>query len=127
LSLAGIPPLSGFFAKLALIQAGFDEGDYLIIALAILVGFLTLYSMSKIWNEAFAKPAPDATAVTSTRVLPLQVGPIVVLAGLTVAIGLAAGPLLDLSTRAADSDEVYSSYADRRLIPCLFPLGAPAL
>jgi len=53
LSLAGIPPLPGFFGKLFLIKGGFEAQDYFITGIAILVGFFTLFSMVKIWNEAY--------------------------------------------------------------------------
>jgi len=59
MALAGIPPLSGFFGKIMLIKAGFDSRDYLIAAVAIYTGILTLYSMVKIWNEAFLKKDPQ--------------------------------------------------------------------
>ncbi|HDR50707.1 MAG TPA: Na+/H+ antiporter subunit D, partial [Mariniphaga anaerophila] len=58
-ALAGIPPISGFFAKFILIKAGIENGNYIITAVAVLTGMLTLYSMIKIWNEAFMKPQPD--------------------------------------------------------------------
>jgi multicomponent Na+:H+ antiporter subunit D len=101
LSLAGMPPLSGFFAKLALLQAGLERGQYGIVMVALAVGILTLVSMTKIWAEAFWKPAadPPASGMRSPRALLL---PIVTLATLTVLIGLAAGPLLALSLQAAD-------------------------
>jgi multicomponent Na+:H+ antiporter subunit D len=101
LSLAGMPPLSGFFAKLALLQAGLEIGQYGIVVVALAVGMLTLVSMTKIWAEAFWKPAaePPASGSRSPRTLLL---PIATLATLTVLIGLAAGPLLALSMRAAD-------------------------
>ena len=57
LSLAGVPPLSGFFAKLALLQAGLATEQYAIVAAALGVSLLTLISMTKIWSEAFWKPA----------------------------------------------------------------------
>ncbi len=53
LSLAGIPPLSGFFSKFALILESFLEGRYIIAAVALLVGLLTLFSMLKIFVFAF--------------------------------------------------------------------------
>jgi multicomponent Na+:H+ antiporter subunit D len=56
LSLAGTPPLSGFFAKLALIQAGLSVERYLVVCAALAVSLLTLFSMIKIWTEAFWKP-----------------------------------------------------------------------
>ena len=43
LSLAGVPPLSGFVAKLALIDAGFGQQRYVIVARQpSLVSLLTL-------------------------------------------------------------------------------------
>jgi multicomponent Na+:H+ antiporter subunit D len=101
LSLAGMPPLSGFFAKLALLQAGLEMGQYVIVVVALAVGILTLVSMTKIWAEAFWKPAtdPSASVALSLRTLLL---PIATLATLTVLIGLAAGPLFALSIQAAD-------------------------
>ncbi len=107
LSLAGMPPLSGFFAKLALVHASLEIGQYAIAAVALVVGLLTLFSMTKIWAEAFWKPHPDGDdrslsigdLTVGERVL--LIGPIVVFAALTVAIGLWTQPFLDLATRAS--------------------------
>ena len=62
LSLAGIPPFSGFWAKLAVITAGFRAEHHALAAVAVLAGLLTLISMMKIWNGAFWKPAPEVPA-----------------------------------------------------------------
>ncbi|HMP75164.1 MAG TPA: Na+/H+ antiporter subunit D [Kiritimatiellia bacterium] len=103
-SLAGIPPLSGFFAKLTLIVAGIEAGAYPLVATALGVSLLTLFSMTKIWGEVFWKAAPagavDAPDVTGARWNRL-VAPIALLAACTVVIGLSAGPLFDLATEAA--------------------------
>src|SRR5690606_35889190 len=121
MSLAGIPPLSGFFAKLSLVNAGFDSGDYTIVAVSLVVGFLTLYSMTKIWNEVFAKPPPDEPAATGVRPALLQLAPAVMLAALTIAIGLGAGPMLDLTNRAGeqllDRAEYISAVLDDDTVP----------
>jgi multicomponent Na+:H+ antiporter subunit D len=103
LSLAGVPPLSGFHAKLLLVRAGLEEGRWVVVAVALVVSLLTLYSMSKIWNEAFAKapPAGSAGVAVSRRSLTLRLVPIGALAALTVAIGLAPGLLFALSADAA--------------------------
>jgi multicomponent Na+:H+ antiporter subunit D len=53
LSLAGLPPWSGFFAKLVVVKAGFEEGRFLYAAVAVVTGFFTLYSMMKIWQMLF--------------------------------------------------------------------------
>ena len=58
-SLAGFPPLSGFWAKLLLIQASLQVEHYIVAAIAVAVGLMTVYSMVKIWIEAFWKPLPS--------------------------------------------------------------------
>lgn len=99
LSIAGIPPLSGFFAKLALVRAGLEAESFAIVAMALGVSLLTLYSMTKIWNEAFWKPAlagPPPPASNGGYVPATALMTAVVLA-----MSVAAGPLFDLSERAA--------------------------
>ena len=58
LSLIGIPPFSGFWAKVLLLRETINQGHGLWTAIALLVSVLTLYSMMKIWFEAFCKPHP---------------------------------------------------------------------
>jgi multicomponent Na+:H+ antiporter subunit D len=107
LSLAGVPPLSGFFAKLALVRGGLETDGYAIVGVALAVSILTLYSMIKIWTEAFWKERPDALSVSDAdaaalRAPYLMLGPTVLVGGLTVALGLAAGPMFSLATEAAN-------------------------
>lgn len=104
-SLAGFPPLSGFWAKLILIKAGFDAGAYAIVGVALVVGLLTLFSMTKIWNGAFWKPLADGLAVrpASAPGVALMASPVAVLAVLTLAIGLWAEPFLVFAEAAAAS------------------------
>jgi multicomponent Na+:H+ antiporter subunit D len=70
LSLAGIPPLSGFLAKLGLIQAGTADGGMLAligVGAAILTSLLTLYAMGKVWSSVFWGPiAPVVQDVDPT-------------------------------------------------------------
>jgi len=100
-SLAGIPPLSGFWAKLAIVRAGLEAAEWWAVAAALAAGLLTLLSMVKIWNEAFWKAAPDPPGTTAPVPLAM-VAPIVVLALVTIAIGLVPQPLMALAERAAD-------------------------
>lgn len=58
-SLAGLPPLSGFWGKFILAKAGFQLDQYFIVAVSLLVGLLTLYSMTKIWVSAFWSPPSE--------------------------------------------------------------------
>jgi multicomponent Na+:H+ antiporter subunit D len=57
LSLAGVPPLSGFVAKLMLIRGGLEQQSYGIVFVSVLVSFLTLFSMMKIFRYAFWRVA----------------------------------------------------------------------
>jgi multicomponent Na+:H+ antiporter subunit D len=109
LSLAGIPPLSGFWAKFIVIKAGIDLEQYLIVGVALFVGLLTLFSMTKIWNEVFWKDEPsmpdnadrDAyTPLTLTRKATLF-APIVLLAAITVIIGLWSEPFFRIAQETA--------------------------
>lgn len=105
LSLAGIPPFSGFWSKLVVIQSGLEAEAYLLAAAALLVGVLTLYSMTKIWNEAFWKAAPDGAApIAWTRRERLAAyTPIVLLAAVTMTIGLWTEPFAAAAMQAGEA------------------------
>ena len=99
LSLAGIPPMSGFFGKLALLQAGVNQEAYLISGVAAFTGILTFFSMLKIWNEVFWKKAyTDVSQLP--RVTPGLLLPGAVLVVISLALGLGAGILVDYTNVA---------------------------
>jgi multicomponent Na+:H+ antiporter subunit D len=103
LSLAGIPPFSGFVAKLALVDAGVGAGAYLIVAASLAVSLLTLFSMTKIWANAFWGRHPEdprGRSLTAPR-RALMVGSTASLVILSLGIAVASGPLYELSERAA--------------------------
>ncbi|HAV12224.1 MAG TPA: Na+/H+ antiporter subunit D [Opitutae bacterium] len=103
-SLGGIPPLSGFWAKFALVKSGVEIHAWWAVTFALLVGVLTLYSMTKIWAEAFWKKQPedvDTTPAKPVGPLVFMVAPIVVLSISTVVIGFFGEPLFEFSERAA--------------------------
>jgi len=110
-SLAGLPPLSGFFGKLFLIMGGFQTEYYVITGVAVLVGIMTLFSMLKIWHEAFWKPKPDnAPEINKTPVKTTMVLPVALFALATLAFGLSAGWVMDVFQDAAaalKNPEVY--------------------
>jgi len=101
LSLAGIPPLSGFWAKFLLVSASLEIEAWFIAFAALAVGLLTLYSMSKIWLEVFWKPHPDGPDAITGSVPTAMMIPIVGLAVLTIVIGLGAGLFVDAALIAA--------------------------
>ncbi|MEQ9814593.1 MAG: proton-conducting transporter membrane subunit [Azospirillaceae bacterium] len=105
LSLAGVPPLSGFWAKFLVIEASIDAADYILAGVAIGVGLLTLFSMIKIWNEVFWKASPSAMTSgdewTASRGVGTVALPIAGLAATTLLIGLTVSPALTLAERAS--------------------------
>jgi multicomponent Na+:H+ antiporter subunit D len=107
-ALAGVPPLSGFWAKYLLIKAGFDSQHFAAGITALLVGLLTLYSMTKIWNEAFwkkqdlaIKPRESSGQLAVSSRTGLMMAPVIFLAGVSLMMGIFAQPFLELSIRAA--------------------------
>ncbi|MDJ0764056.1 MAG: proton-conducting transporter membrane subunit [Myxococcota bacterium] len=103
LSLVGIPPLSGFWAKLGLVQALFQGGQGWLLAAALGASVVTLLSMVKIWSEAFWKPLPEREESVSPVGAP-PVGRWVATLGLVAVVtllGLIPRPTLDLVEQAA--------------------------
>jgi len=104
LSLAGLPPLSGFWAKYLVVKPSLDAGNGYLAATALVVGVLTLYSMLKIWNEAFWKtPAAGETAAPPAPKgsFTAQYAAIAALSAITLAIGLNPEPFVAFSVEAA--------------------------
>lgn len=105
-SLGGIPPLSGFWAKFGIVKAGLEVEAWIAVTAALLVGVLTLYSMTKIWAEAFWKAQPEQAAPEVAKRPPgplvFMVAPMAAMALATVLIGLFGEPLFEFSQRAAD-------------------------
>jgi len=105
-SLAGFPPSSGFAAKLAAIMAALDGGYGWIAATMVATGLFTLYSMVKIWNEAFWKPPPEAASHRELgrgeRIL--LHAPLAWFAAAALAVGLGWSPALASSTQAGMQD-----------------------
>jgi multicomponent Na+:H+ antiporter subunit D len=98
-SLAGVPPLSGFLGKLAIVEATFMAGAHWVGGLVLVVGLLTLLSMARTWSDAFWMPAGDARDLASPGA-PL----LAAIAGLglvTLVMTVAAEPLFELTSRGA--------------------------
>ena len=105
LSLAGLPPFSGFVGKLGLVSATADAGQYLLLGAALVGSLLTLVSMTKIWLGAFwGEPPADGTDLEPgvLRRHPTMAASTTALVGVTLVLALAAGPLYGLCERTAD-------------------------
>ncbi len=105
LSLAGLPPFSGFLAKLGLARAGFESGEHVVVVAALVASLLTLVSMTKIWTGVFwgdVYPEVPAGRVGVLRHHRLMSVTTVTLVIGTVGVALFAGPLFDFCAGAAD-------------------------
>ena len=109
LSLAGIPPFSGFLAKLAVIAAGLEAEEYIMVAASLVASLLTIFSMSKIWAGVFWGVADDPTpamaaADANDTKLPVDrvtTAATAVLVAATLVVPIFGGTVYDLAERAA--------------------------
>lgn len=98
LSLAGMPPFSGFLAKLVLVRTALRGAHFWVVAAAVATSFLTLLSMMKIWSYAFWGDWHDAPPRPLWR---RMAAPVSVLVATTVLLGLWAQPFLRIASDAA--------------------------
>src|SRR5215212_1188818 len=128
LNLGGIPPFSGFVGKVALLEAGAQDGSvlaWLLVGGGVLTSLLTLYVIARVWTMAFWRPreaapeghlsgaAPaalldepeDIQFVDRDHVGRMPVG-MALPTGALIAVGLTltvlAGPFFSYAGRAAD-------------------------
>ncbi|MBS9525198.1 Na+/H+ antiporter subunit D [Litoribacter alkaliphilus] len=105
-SLVGIPPLSGFWAKLFWVESGFAIENFMLVAFIIAGSFLTLFVMAKLWAEVFWKDGDKLPKKINVKYFwelkPLKrtamVFPIVFLSLISLYIGLGADHVIQLST-----------------------------
>jgi multicomponent Na+:H+ antiporter subunit D len=127
LNLGGIPPFSGFIGKVALLEAGAQDGSvlaWILVGGGVVTSLLTLYVMARIWTKAFWRTRADAPEGHRSAAVPavllddaediefadrgsvgrMPAGMLVPTAAL-IAVGLAltvaAGPIFAYSERAA--------------------------
>jgi multicomponent Na+:H+ antiporter subunit D len=105
MSIAGMPPFSGFIGKLALLQGAIAADHWLIAAISLFASFLALVTMLRLWQKSFwgyptiSEPAtPPLTEPVRRR---LTVIPIALLVGLSLAIGIYSEQVFHWSELAA--------------------------
>ena len=139
LSLGGIPPFSGFLGKLALFEAGANNGSgptWVLIGCGALVSLLTLYALARAWSMIFWRDSEEVadyenpltvlteiggpTVVESVRTTPrIMVGATGAMVAVTVALTVFATPLFDLSARAGENIDGPGYY-----VTTVFPGGS---
>ncbi len=102
LLLAGLPPLSGFIAKFALIDALFSHvviapAHWVMITLIILSGLATMIAMTRAGIDLLWTPGEDSPS----RLSVIEVTPIGLLLAVCLALMLAAGPVMDFMQATA--------------------------
>ncbi|WP_400261709.1 proton-conducting transporter membrane subunit [Sphingobacterium sp. SG20118] len=104
-SLAGIPPLSGFWAKIYLLQGAFQTEHYFYAGALILGSFMTLFVIAKFWSEVFWKklPEPDMIEDKFKDLIGIRkialILPICILAASSLYIGLNAESIIQVADR----------------------------
>ena len=119
-SLAGLPPLSGFWAKLWILVEGVRLREYALVAVSLVASLLTLISMLKIWNGAFWNPAPDTTSRSGPVAGKLSLA-LAVMVAISLGVVLGVRPLWEASKAAADELLNPSTYAEVVSRPASLP------
>jgi multicomponent Na+:H+ antiporter subunit D len=104
MNLAGIPPLSGFVAKLALLQAAAADGGvgaYILVAAMLATSLLTLYAMTKVWARAFWRAPGEGLGKARERQIVLPGSSTVAVIRSTV------GPARGIGGRRISTSESY--------------------
>ncbi|WP_215113372.1 Na+/H+ antiporter subunit D [Exiguobacterium sp. s63] len=110
LSLAGIPPLSGFFGKLLIVSGGMNEGELFGPLLVLISSLFVLYSVMKIFLNGFwgeAKREYDGPLAPYTKRL---IVPVFLLLAIAVAYGFGAEAIHPYITQAIEplvNPEIY--------------------
>ncbi|MFI8568473.1 Na+/H+ antiporter subunit D [Rhodococcus sp. NPDC078407] len=138
LNLGGIPPFSGFIGKVALLQAGSEQGSvlaWMLVAGGTVTSLLTLYVVARVWTKAFwraradapegdlADNSPSALLDDSSdiafgdredvgRMPAFMLIPTIGLVAVGLAMTVFAGPIIDISDRAAADLRDRSVYID---------------
>ncbi|OBF91225.1 Na+/H+ antiporter subunit D [Mycobacterium sp. 852002-51152_SCH6134967] len=128
LNLGGIPPFSGFIGKVALLEAGAQDGSVLawtLVAGGVVTSLLTLYVVVRVWTKAFWRSREDAPEGHLSAALPSalldepediqfvdrdhvghmpagMVGPTGALIAAGLALTVLAGPIFAYSERASN-------------------------
>ncbi|MDQ2105469.1 monovalent cation/H+ antiporter subunit D [Azospirillum isscasi] len=122
LLLAGLPPLSGFLAKFAILAPLLAQGGeglpvttWALLAALILSGLATVVAMSRTGIDVFwASPAGELP-----RVRVVELAPVILLLGLCVALTVQAGPVMRYMEDTARSLHGPQNYVQGVLLPAV--------
>lgn len=115
-AVSGLPPFSGFWPKVMLVQATIANGQGWVAAAILVSGFLITIAMGRVWLLVFwrdsvggasARPAPEAPGSRTTWMLSITLLVIIV-----VALGILPDGLMRASMESARSLTDPASYID---------------
>ena len=111
LSLAGIPPFAGFFAKLYLFWCGWNQDLYFLVYIGLLTSVISMYYYLRVIKIMFTKQGKDMSLYVQEYVLPsfsfqlteqgvliptsLEIG-IIFCVVVSLLLGLFMNPIIDL-------------------------------
>lgn len=119
-SLVGIPPLSGFWPKISLLNASFTAQQWWLVGAIIFASLITLFIIAKIWAGIVWKDKPqteiksnfryfaDLSKINKTQ----MIAPIVLLSLVSLYIGFGAEHIQQLSSRIAIELMDHQQYID---------------
>jgi multicomponent Na+:H+ antiporter subunit D len=103
LSLAGLPPLSGFWGKYLIVLVGLEQREFALVAASVVASLLTLFSMLKIWLAVYWSKRDDVPVHREDRRWSRLAAVAGALAVVSLGIGLGAEGFLRVAGRAAAS------------------------
>lgn len=111
-AISGLPPFSGFWPKLTLVQASLSGGNGWLAAAILVTGFVTTIAVGRIWVMSFWRGGPSGTPDGESMAredMPLtdpadrrdMLFPIIGLTVLVVALGFLPRPYLNIAAGGA--------------------------
>jgi multicomponent Na+:H+ antiporter subunit D len=113
-SLAGFPPLSGFWGKYFIVAEAFRAEYYAAAGLALFTSWLTLFSMLKIWIGVFWKSA-EKVSIEKIVSLKERSASIFLLVAASLLLGLGIQPVYEMALVASDQLFQKKMYIDAAL------------
>ena len=106
ISLAGVPPFSGFVSKLSLLQITLDTRHWVVAGVSVFASLLTMMNMMRLWRESFwgdySRPSRIPSRILQSRARQqLMLTPVALLVLLSLALGILGEPAFRLSMQVA--------------------------
>lgn len=116
MSLAGLPPLSGFWGKYMIIVEGMNQGAYFLVGASVVASVLTLFSMLKIWLASFWTEKPEIKLRIDDNRWKRMTYVVAGITAISVAMGFGAQFFFELTMEAAEQVLDKATYIERVLV-----------